>query len=115
MNLNTKFHRGSLIVSIYCSRLKYDLPWILASHGDKKPLIPTIIFLQSSNLFYLFYEFKSMTIFSNNDTMMQSRFIALSLAHKHLLDGLDLFSVANDFVSLHDVYKYFWKFVKTDI
>ena len=56
-----------------------------------------------------------MTIFSNNDTMMQSRFIALSLTHKHLLDGLDLFSVANDFVSLHDVYKYFWKFVKTDI
>ena len=36
--------------------------------------------------------------------MTQSRFDALSFSHiyKHLLDGLDLLSAANDFVSLNE-------------
>ena len=51
-------------------------------------------------------------------TMAQSRFNALSFLHsqKHLLDGLDLVSVANDFVSLSDVrYNYFGTFINADI
>ena len=53
----------------------------------------------------LFYEFKSATIFNNNDTITQLRFNALSFlhAHKQLLDGLDLLFFADDFVSLNDI------------
>ena len=41
--------------------------------------------------------------------------IFLAYIYKHLLDGLDLFSVAKDFVSLNDVgYNYFEAFAKTD-
>ena len=50
-------------------------------------------------------------------TMTQSRFNALSFLHsqKHLVDGLDLVPVANDFVSLSDVrYNYFGTFINAD-
>ena len=47
--------------------------------------------------------------------MTQSRFNPLTFlhTHKHLLDGLDLFSVTNDFESLNDVrYNYLGTIIK---